>query len=50
VHHAIHHWKFENKLFKKLKRHHYIHHARDTKNIGMVTTFWDHVFGTVEKS
>lgn len=50
VHHAIHHWKFENKLFKKLKKHHYIHHARDTKNIGIVTTFWDHIFRTIEKS
>ena len=49
THHAIHHWKFENKLFKKLKRHHYIHHARHDKNIGMVTTFWDIVFGTLEK-
>ena len=49
MHHAIHHWKFENKLFKKLKRHHYIHHARDNMNIGMVTTFWDHVFRTIEK-
>ncbi|MDF1672280.1 MAG: sterol desaturase family protein [Vicingaceae bacterium] len=50
VHHAIHHWKFNNKLFKKLKRHHYIHHARDNKNIGIVTTLWDHIFGTIEKS
>lgn len=49
IHHAIHHWKFESKLFKKLKRHHYIHHARDDKNIGIVTTFWDVVFGTLEK-
>lgn len=48
-HHAIHHWKFENKVFKKLKRHHYIHHARDDKNIGIVTTFWDVVFGSLEK-
>ena len=50
VHHAIHHWKFESKLFKKLKRHHYVHHARHAKNIGIVTTFWDHVFRTIEKS
>lgn len=50
THHAIHHWKINNKLFKKLKKHHYIHHARDGKNIGMVTTFWDVVFGTIEKS
>ncbi len=49
VHHAIHHWKFDNKLFKKLKRHHYIHHARHEKNIGIVTTFWDHIFRTIEK-
>lgn len=49
VHHAIHHWKFESALFKKLKRHHYIHHARHDKNIGIVTTLWDHVFGTIEK-
>lgn len=49
VHHAIHHWKFENRLFKKLKRHHYIHHARDDKNIGIVTTFWDVVFRSLEK-
>lgn len=48
VHHAIHHWNFENKLFKKLKRHHYVHHAKDDKNIGIVTTFWDHVFGSIE--
>ncbi len=49
THHAIHHWKFDNKLFKKLKKNHYIHHARPDKNIGMVTTFWDVVFGTLEK-
>jgi sterol desaturase/sphingolipid hydroxylase (fatty acid hydroxylase superfamily) len=49
THHAIHHWKLDNKLFKKLKKHHYIHHARHDKNIGMVTTFWDVVFGTLEK-
>ncbi len=48
THHAIHHWKIENKLFKKLKKHHYIHHARDDKNIGIVTTFWDHIFKSVE--
>ena len=50
THHAIHHWKFNNKLFKKLKRHHYIHHARHDKNIVMVTPFWDIVFGTIEKN
>lgn len=48
VHHAIHHWEFNVALFKKLKRHHYLHHAKDDKNIGITTTFWDHVFKTVE--
>ena len=48
VHHAIHHWNFNSSLFKKLKRHHYLHHAKDDKNIGITTTFWDHVFGSVE--
>lgn len=46
VHHSSHHWLLKVKIMKKLRNHHLQHHYYSDKNFGMVTTFWDKVFGT----
>ncbi|NCN39890.1 hypothetical protein GW916_01440 [bacterium] len=46
VHHSTHHFNFKNKWFKGVKAHHRIHHVREETNFGVLTTFWDKVFGT----
>ncbi len=45
VHHCAHHGP--DTLMVPLLRHHRIHHRFATRNYGVSTTLWDHVFGTV---
>ena len=47
VHHGEHHWHGKSTWFRQLKRAHAIHHhTRHDCNFGVVTSFWDRVFGT----
>jgi sterol desaturase/sphingolipid hydroxylase (fatty acid hydroxylase superfamily) len=46
AHHAAHHWVPKNAHLKRLRTHHLLHHHHEDKNFGMMTTFWDKVFGT----
>jgi sterol desaturase/sphingolipid hydroxylase (fatty acid hydroxylase superfamily) len=45
VHHCAHHDR--SVLPSRLQRHHEGHHQFATRNYGVSTTLWDHVFGTV---
>ena len=45
VHHCAHH--APDKLPLPLLNHYQIHHQFATRNYGVSTTLWDHVFGTV---
>jgi sterol desaturase/sphingolipid hydroxylase (fatty acid hydroxylase superfamily) len=45
VHHCAHHRP--DKLPFPLLKHHQSHHKFATRNYGVSTTLWDHVFGTV---
>jgi sterol desaturase/sphingolipid hydroxylase (fatty acid hydroxylase superfamily) len=45
VHHFAHHCP--NKLPLPLLEHHQSHHRFATRNYGVSTTLWDHVFGTM---
>jgi sterol desaturase/sphingolipid hydroxylase (fatty acid hydroxylase superfamily) len=45
VHHCAHHGP--DKLPAPLLKHHQRHHRLATKNYGVSTTVWDHVFGTM---
>ena len=48
VHHAVHHWhSAPGSLLYALRHHHARHHYRDDdRNFGIITPFWDGVFGT----
>lgn len=47
IHDSTHHFPMRFSLGKQLKRHHMHHHYFDnTKNFGVSTPLWDHVFGT----
>jgi len=49
VHHIVHHAQGQGKLrrhFKLLHARH--HHGKDGRNFGVLTGFWDRVFGTYE--
>ena len=46
THHGSHHWNFNWGWFKRMKRHHLIHHAHPEYNWGFTTPIWDYVFGT----
>lgn len=46
VHHSIHHFNFKFAWFKKLKAHHKVHHVKEETNFGVISTFWDKIFGT----
>jgi sterol desaturase/sphingolipid hydroxylase (fatty acid hydroxylase superfamily) len=44
-HYAIHHFNFKNKYWKKIKKHHMLHHYADAKRgFGVSSSFWDKVF------
>jgi sterol desaturase/sphingolipid hydroxylase (fatty acid hydroxylase superfamily) len=45
VHHCAHHGP--DKLPLSLLKHHHSHHRFATRNYGVSTTLWDHVFGTM---
>jgi sterol desaturase/sphingolipid hydroxylase (fatty acid hydroxylase superfamily) len=45
VHHCAHH--SPDKLPLPLLKHHQIHHRFASRNYGVSTTLWDHVFGTM---
>jgi sterol desaturase/sphingolipid hydroxylase (fatty acid hydroxylase superfamily) len=49
IHEIVHHSESQNRLMRYFKKLHAIHHHGDTsKNFGVITSFWDHVFGTYE--
>lgn len=52
VHHADHYWKSQPaSALYRLRRHHALHHYHSEEcNFGIVTSFWDHVFGTALKT
>jgi dihydroceramide fatty acyl 2-hydroxylase len=48
VHFAVHHFAGRNPLFRKLKRHHMLHHHIDQAGgFGVSSPLWDHVFRTL---
>lgn len=48
LHHAAHHWRPRPGTWLDLAHRHHAqhHHASDTCNFGITTSFWDHAFGT----
>ncbi|WP_237488186.1 sterol desaturase family protein [Hufsiella ginkgonis] len=45
VHYALHHATFKSGFWKKLKKHHMLHHySDDTKGYGVTSDFWDKIF------
>ena len=47
THHALHHWRAHTRWLKRRKQLHAIHHhARSACAFGVITSFWDRVFGT----
>lgn len=46
-HHVHHHFHFENRRYRKLRAHHFIHHQHPDSNFGVTSRLWDHVFGTM---
>jgi 4-hydroxysphinganine ceramide fatty acyl 2-hydroxylase len=49
MHYAAHHIKWKILLFKRLKRHHLLHHYNHLykeQNFGVSTTLWDRIFKT----
>ncbi|MCX7114940.1 MAG: sterol desaturase family protein [Gammaproteobacteria bacterium] len=46
-HYVMHHHPHQHVYFKKMRKHHFLHHFKDTRmNFGVTTTFWDQVFRT----
>ncbi|GAB3817735.1 sterol desaturase family protein [Pontibacter rugosus] len=46
-HYALHHFNFKGEFWKKLKRHHMLHHYSDaSKGYGVSSALWDKVFGS----
>lgn len=47
THYALHHANFKSGIWKKLKKHHMLHHySDDTKGYGVSSVVWDEVFKT----
>lgn len=47
MHYALHHAKWQNPYFEKLKKHHMAHHyVHPEAGFGVSNMFWDMVFGT----
>lgn len=45
THYAIHHFNFKSGIWKKIKKHHMLHHYSDPhKGYGVSSSFWDKVF------
>lgn len=48
-HYAIHHLKWKNPVFQKIKKHHLLHHfspRHSNRKYGVSNTLWDHIFRT----
>jgi len=44
-HYAMHHYNFKNRIFKKIKDHHMLHHYKDQdKGYGVSSPLWDKIF------
>jgi sterol desaturase/sphingolipid hydroxylase (fatty acid hydroxylase superfamily) len=47
THYYIHHFNPKSQYGLALKKHHMLHHFKDsTRRFGVSSRFWDHVFGT----
>ncbi|MBE9464166.1 sterol desaturase family protein [Dyadobacter subterraneus] len=47
THYALHHANFKNKFWKRLKKHHMLHHYDDaSKGYGVSSPLWDKVFSS----
>ena len=49
IHYSVHHFKWKNKTFQKLKKHHLLHHFspdHKERKYGVSSTVWDHTFRT----
>jgi len=47
THYALHHTNFKSNFWKKLKKHHMLHHYSDSENgYGVSSDFWDKIFGS----
>ena len=47
THYAIHHINFKSKFWVNVKKHHMLHHYRDSKHgFGVSSKFWDKIFKT----
>ena len=47
THYALHHANFKSNFWKKLKKHHMLHHYSDSENgYGVSSDFWDKIFGS----
>lgn len=47
THYALHHHNFKSSFWKKLKKHHMLHHYSDeTKGYGVSSAIWDGIFKT----
>lgn len=48
LHHVEHVTDLALPRYRRLRRHHFMHHAAMSTNFGVSTTLWDRVFGTFE--
>jgi sterol desaturase/sphingolipid hydroxylase (fatty acid hydroxylase superfamily) len=46
LHHVEHATDLSLPSYRRLRRHHLVHHARMSSNFGVSTTVWDRLFGT----
>lgn len=53
AHHVAHGWAgtawLGGRLVRGWRRHHMIHHRHGDVNFGIITAFWDHLFGTTAR-
>ena len=48
IHYAVHHAPVRHPVFKKLQKHHMVHHYHDPEHgFGVSSVLWDKAFGTV---
>lgn len=48
IHYAVHHAPIRHSIFKRLQRHHMVHHYDDPEHgFGVSSVFWDKAFGTL---
>jgi sterol desaturase/sphingolipid hydroxylase (fatty acid hydroxylase superfamily) len=48
THYYLHHYNPKSKYFLQLKKHHMLHHFKESDNrFGVSSRFWDRVFGTL---